>query len=314
MDMKGLITALKQIKEKRASAEKATSARVMQDFRNASASNAAAIAFYERAVQATQYDGKTHAPSDFQDWLKTDADKLKSDGMQNAARLHLNYLILTIQRAGGATTKQLEQGLLAHIAAVIAAGAVDDAVLARRDKAQDLKDAGFKSAKGAKPPSKEPLFWDQDLIKQGVEKSVFVQWYGVSKMISDVSDWESIPGNLDGMYQKTLLPYYREIKDLRAIAYWDAKIQQEGQQATSSALSFKIEQFNAVRRPQLLWKRALDMIAIGQRNRGLGEMLNLIKSFPDHQDLPDWITTLEGLITPPASTVPATAGQPAGAS
>ena len=312
MDIKDLAAALKQIKEKRDVSEKTKSARVLQDFRSAASSNAAAIAFYQQAVGATQYDGKTHDHVEFQNWMKDQSNNLKSDAMQNAARLHLSYLLLTIQRAGGMTTKQLEPALLAHIAALTAAGAGDNAILARRDKAQALKDAAVnrRSRDAVKTPDKEPLFWEQDLINKGVDNSIFVQWYGISKMLSGLKEWESSPGNVDGIYQKTLVPYYRQNKDQRLIAYWDSKLQQEAQLASNSALSFKIDQFNTVRRPQLLWKRAQDMIAIGQRNRGLGEMIALVKSYPDHQDLPDWIATLEGILS---GADPGTAGAPGSA-
>ena len=312
MDIKEMAALLKQIKETRAAAEKKTVARVLQDFRAAASSNAAAIAFYQQAVGATQYGGKAHDVSEFQDWSKREADKLKSDAMQNAARLHLSYLLLTIQRAGGMTTKQLEPALVAHIAALTAAGAGDPAILARRDRAQDLKDAGFKQIKGVKPPGREPLFWDQELINKGVDGGIFVQWYGIEKMFSDLKDWETRPANVDGIYQKTLLPYYRQIKDPRVIAYWDDKMQKEAQKASDTALAFKIEQFNKMTRPQMLWKRAQDMIAIDQRNRGMGEMVSLVKNYPDHPDLNDWISTLEGMIPPPAAaaTPAPTAAQP----
>ena len=304
VNLKEITAVLKQIKDTRAAAEKMKVGRVLQDFRAAAASNATAIAFYEQAVGATQYDGKTQM--EFQEWKKREADRLKSNAMQNAARLHLSYLLLTIQRAGDMTTKQLEPALLAHIAALSAAGEGDNAILARRDKAQDLKEAGYQPIKGVKPPEKESLFWEQDLINRGVESGIFAQWYGISKLFSKLKDWENSPGNVDGMYQKTLLPYYRQNKDPRVIAYWDARLQKEAQQATSSGLAFKIDQFNKVIRPQLSWKRALDMDAIGQRNRALGEMIALVKNYPDHPDLPDWIATLEGMLLAPA-TPPAAA-------
>ena len=317
VDLKALTALLKQIKEMRTATEKSKVDRVLQDFRAAAASNDAAIAFYAQAIGATQFDGKTHELTEFQEWKKREADNLKSAAMQNAARLHLSYALLTIQRAGGMTTKQLEPALSAHIAAVTAAGAADAAVLARREKAQDLKEAGHRQNNGGKQPEKEPLFWDQDLIKRGVDNGIFVQWYGISKTFANLKDWETSPGNLDGIYQKTLLPYYRQNKDPRVIAYWDDKIQQEAQKASSSALSFKIDQFNKVTRPQLLWKRATDMEVIGQRNRALGEMMSLVKNFPDHPDLAEWISTLESMLlalVPPAPAPAAASPAPAAAS
>ena len=310
VDLKALLDTLKKIKETRSTSEKLLESRVMQDFRTASASNATAIAFYEQAISAIQYDGKNHDRADFKDWLKDNDDDLKSDAMQNAVRLHLNYAILTLQRAKGATTKQLEPALMAHISALLAAGAGDTEILRKRDKAQEMKDLGVKvpAIKGKKQQN-EPLFWTQDMINTSVTGSIFVQWYGVQKMFSDLKDWEQVPGNIDGMYQNTLLPYYRLNKDIRAVAYWDDKIQKDAKQASSTGLSFKIEQFNSVKRPQLLWKRAQEMLTIGQRNRAINEMLGIIKSFPDHPDLPGWLTQLEGIITnslTPATPVGAT--------
>ena len=302
VDLKSLAQTLKDITAKRAATEKSLATKLQQDFRAASASNADAIAFYDRAILAVEPD-KTHA--DLADWEKSDA-------AQNAARLHLSYLLLTLQRAGGATTKQLEPALLAHIGALTAAGAADDVIQYKRERTQELKDAGFHSpnAKGKTPPGKIPLFWEQDLIKKSVKNSVFVQWYGISKIFDDVKEWEFAPGNADGMYQTTLLPYYRQTKDPRLLVYWDNKIQQEAQDAAKSFATFKVDQFNSVRRPQLVWKRALDMIAIGQRNRGMTDMLTLVKTYPDHPDLRDWISQLEALLpgAPAPDASPAATG------
>lgn len=295
VDLKQLAATLKEIKTKRSVSEKTLESKLMQDFRTASASNVAAASFYQSALMATQ----NRDASDVQNLVKSDA-------VQNAARLHLNYLLLTIQRVGGATTKQLEAPLLAHIAAVVAAGAGDAAIYARRERAQELKDAGYRipGAKGKTPPGREPLFWEQELITQSVKNSVFVQWYGIATLVAAAKDWEFSPGNPDGMYQSTLLPYYRQNKDPKAIAYWDQKLQDEAQKASASNSAFKIDQFNRVKRPQLLWKRAQDMILIGLRNRGMGEMLEIIKGYPDHSDLPDWIAQLEGLAAGGSVAVP----------
>lgn len=302
IDLKGMADALKKIKTQRAAAEKALELKVVQDLRISSASNAAAVAFYQSALMATQ--GKD--ASEVQDLAKSEA-------VQNAARLHLGYLLMTIQRALGATTKQLEPGLMAHIAALTAAGAGDTVILFRRERNQELKEAGYRipNAKGKTPPGKEALFWEQGLINQSVKNSVFVQWYGIAAMLADVKDWEMSPGNVDGIYQNTLLPYYRQTKDARVLAYWDQKLKDEAQKASASGAQFKIDQFNKVRRPQLLWKRAQDELTIGLRNRGMTDMMELVKTCPDHPDLNDWIVQLEGMLNPSAK--PAASPSPEGA-
>lgn len=301
VDLQALIQSLKDAKTKRSASEKSFAAKVTQDLRTAAATPASAIAFYDRAAQAVQGD---KVRPDLAEWEKSDA-------AQNAAQLHLSYLLLTLQRAQGATTKQLEPALLAHIAALGNAGAKDLDILRKRERAQDMKEAGIhlQPVKGKTPPSREPLFWEQELVKQSVKNSVFVQWYGFAKLLEPAKEWEFAPGNVDGIYQSTLLPYYRQNKDARVLAYWDNKIQQAAQDAAKAG-GFKADQFNAIGRPRLVWKRAQEMIAIGQRNRGLADMLTLVKSYSDHPDLNDWIAQLEALVAPAAVPQPA-AGAPA---
>jgi hypothetical protein len=288
-----LIKELKTLKERQQSTSKALLNKVINDFRNASASNGNAIVFYQNALMAT----KNETASDVQDISKMDT-------IQSAARLHLNYLVLTIQRSLGATTQQLEPALIAHIAALQQAGAGDAALWVRREKARQLMEGGNRSGapkKGTLPDDKLPLFWEQKLVTGSIKDSIFVKWYTIQNLISDVKDWADSPGDIDGIYQSTLLPYYRQSKDPRAVAYWDQKLQIDTQKASATNSAFQIDLFNRVKRPQLLWNRAKDEIAIGLKNKGIADMADIIRAYPDHQDAADWITQLEAMLPGGAS-------------
>ncbi|GEM_PF-2040591 len=301
-----LIKELKTLKDKQQSTSKALVAKVINDFRNASASNGNAIVFYQNALMAT----KNETANDVQDISKMDS-------IQSAARLHLNYLVMTVQRALGATTQQLEPSLTAHVAALQQAGAGDAALWVRREKARQLMEGGNRAAapkKGTLPDDKLPLFWEQKLITGSVKDSIFVKWYAIQNLIADVKDWADSPGDIDGIYQSTLLPYYRQSKDPRTIGYWDQKLQIETQKATQTNSAFQIDLFNRVKRPQILWNRAKDEIAIGLKNKGITDMADIIRAYPDHQDAADWIGQLEAMLpggTPKADASASPAGQPA---
>ena len=62
---------------------------------------------------------------------------------------------------------------------------------------------------------------------------------------------------------------------------------------------FEERQWSQVKKPSMLWSRAQDQLLIGQRNRALTEMFNLIKAFPQHPDVSTWIAQMEGLISSP---------------
>lgn len=271
VDSRTLLGKLKEIQEKHDTASKALFSKVLQDFTTAAGSNTSAIRFYEAAIYNTMFVGQNREQTQFQEWKKKEADKLKSDEMQTAARLHLKYLALTMQRANGMKTPQLIPLLINYTNEVVGAG--------------DLT--------------------NQELMKKGVTDSLFVRWYGIGKMFNNLKEWEASPGNVDGIYQKTILPQFRRDKDPRILSYWDGKIEREAQHANSSKAAFNTDRFNGVKKPSLYWSRAQDELAIGQRNRAINDMFSLIKNYPDHPDIAEWIKSLQEILTPAPVETPA---------
>src|SRR5438552_775112 len=83
-----------------------------QTRRKCAGNNANAIVFYEDAIRATQFEGESREGSKFREWKKKEGDKLKARELQNAIRLHLNYIALTLQRSAGASISELVPALI----------------------------------------------------------------------------------------------------------------------------------------------------------------------------------------------------------
>src|SRR5204863_10011343 len=143
------------------------------------------------------------------------------------------------------------------------------------------------------------------VLNRSLNGSVVVQWMKVGDLIT-VDKWELNPGNYDGIFKNIILPEMRQQKDLRIFEYWDAKLKKEADAATKTKLSFEVDKFNTQRRPTLLWNRSQEFVALGQKNRGVTEMFNVIKAFPLHPDADDWINKLETALLPPAPADPTT--------
>jgi hypothetical protein len=126
-----------------------------------------------------------------------------------------------------------------------------------------------------------------------------------------VDKWESTPSNTEGMFTNIILPELRAAKDPRIFEYWDMKIKKEGEAAREKP-AFDQEKFSKETYPSLLWSRAHEYVALGQPNRAVGEMFKLVKAYPQHPALGDWIKQIEGILNPPApmpaTTPPASAG------
>jgi len=266
VDVQALLNSLQKIQGQNTVSTKAQHDKVLQDFRAAAESNAKAIGFYEEAVRATLFGGPK-----FQEWKKKEGEKLRSNEMQTAVRLHLTYLTLSLQYANGTPVSELLPALFNYT----------NQVLALRED-----------------PVKREAYDRIEISKKGISDSIFIRWYGVEKAVADLKDWENNPMNVDGIYQATILPQMRKDKDARIVQYWDMRLQREAKLAVEGKLPFNADQFNLIQRPNLLWSRAEDLLAIGQRNRAINEMFAVVKNFPSHPEAGGWISKLQALLAP----------------
>lgn len=179
IDAKGILSALSAIKTKQADAEKGQKTNVFQQIQAASADNSSAMAFYMEAIRATKFQGESREQTQFHDWKKKQADELKKPAFQTAVRLHLAYLVLTLERANGMTTKQMLSQILSYMA-----------------QAQSVPESLF-----------DPM------MQHEIGGSIFVNWYQISSWVQQAEEWEAKPGNIDGIWEKVILPEFRAQKD-----------------------------------------------------------------------------------------------------
>ena len=290
IDAKSMLASLQDIKQKQQTAAKSQLVQTISDFTAASADDGAALNFYLEAVRVTRFVGQPHEDTAFHDWRKDQMSRLHPSAIRTALR----YTMLSLQRAAGATDDQIFPVLLAYAEDT-------EAIL------PSLEDTGGDRHGGGGAD-------DHDILKQAVSDNIFARWYNIGGQLDNLDNWEPVPGNIDGIYEKLLLPVMRKNHDARILQYWDNKIMSEKGQASVATAAFSTDRFNLTRRPSLLWSRAEDEVAIGMRSQGITDMYNLVKAFPGHPDAGKWIPELEGLLSPalPYGNAPAaTGGAPA---
>jgi len=285
-DTNALLKSLEELRQKHGQAGQTRLTRLIAEINTAAASDASAVDLYERAIQVTTFVGKTKEQGQFQEWKRKESDRLKSNALRTAARLHLRYLAIMLRAAGEVPTEELLPDLIRYTNEV--AGVLEDESLRA-----DLE--------------------KQELFRKNVAGGIFSQWYGVDAELGKLKGWEGAPGNLDGIYQKTILPEFRKKKDPNLLRYWDARLQREEKAAQASRLTFRIEHYNQVTRPALIWSRAQDVVLLGHPNHAINEMYGLIRDFPSHPDNLRWIEQLEALLKPKPEEPTETASLPGAA-
>ncbi len=272
VDAAAVLSAIKEIKGKQTDLIAREKGQVLEAIRGAMADPARA---YEQATAAVEFQSKGfNDAAKLVEWRKQNGDLLRDKAFVNALRLELVYLSVTWQRCMGAKTKDLLPALYDYTSQVAA---------------------------------NYDAFWGLKLTEKSFNDLVFVTYFQIGPFISGLPDWEVQPFNVDGIFQKTILPELRKNKDPRLLTYWDGKIQSEATRIDQRANGLAVNKFNMVRRPTLLWNRAEDELVLGDQNRAVADMLALLKAHPDHPDFDTWAARLTDVVTPKADagTTPA---------
>jgi len=240
----------------------------------------AAVNFYEKAVEEVQFAGKKDKVATFTDWKKANADLLRSKEMQTALLLHLKYLSMALQRKGMENPAAMIPSVMEYVNELVAA----DKLLA-----------------DPKRKSKEP----DKLLDQPLAQSVFSQWMKLAQWLPEDKVWEPKPGDVAGILEKNVRLLLREKKDPQLLQTWDLQLKIEADRRTEARSEYEIDKFNTTTRPTLLFKRAQDMVLLGQPNRGVGEMVAVLRANPSHPDFATWLAEVRKLLSPPpAQTSP----------
>jgi hypothetical protein len=313
VDVNKMLRDLHGLQEQQVKDSKAIKQSAIQKLSAAANSVAAGVALWEEAIQATQMAGAGKEASTFRAWKDAEGELYKEREVQNAIHLHLEWLVITLQRSAGATTKDLLPTILNYTKELAAdqgmMEALDDAIT--KEKAQP---AGVAARPKGGARREDPAKADEairrthnEILRTPLTGSMIVQWMKLTDYVN-VDQWEPTPGSFDGIYKNVVQPELRQEKDARVFEYWDYKLRKEADVASKSKLTFEVDKFNTVRRPALLWNRAQEYAFLGQKNRSLTEMFTLIKTYPNHPDASDWMTALQGVLAPaPAAPSPGTA-------
>jgi hypothetical protein len=304
-DLNALLQSLKEIRQQQAQAQKQQRQQSLQQVTAAAGNGERAASLWEDAVRAIQFEGATKEGTAFKEWKDREGDGLNSKEGRNAARLFFTWLALTIQRDAGTPVKDLLPQIVSYTKELTAHREMIEALEASIQKEKELNASGKHGMKRQGDGEKDRRMHDQ-ILNKGLGGSPVVQWMRLKDFVNP-PQWENNPGDYEGIFNNIILPELRAQKDPRLLEYWDMRLKKEADAASRQKLTFAVEKYNNERRPALLWSRADDLLILGQKNRAITEMFNLIKTYPQHPESGAWIARLEAVLVPP---IPAAAVAP----
>ena len=308
------------VKQRRATAMEAV---------KAAANNAEkAAALWKDAVKAVQIEGSGDEAAKLRAFREGDGDLLNEKEAQTAAKLHITWLFYTLQFQAGVKKKDLVPLVIEYTNQLMADGQTMETFQENIEKAREreasakhgtrktddnrvkqMHDLILSTPVGASPVAK--YLGLEDILPRGTDTNdrtakAVAKLLGTGQTPVTADDsWPMSPGDLDGIHRAILLPEYRQMKDRRLLDYWDYVIKREADVVAKRKVNYDEVRFNTVRRPELVWQRAHDLLGLGLRNRAIIDMVAVIKANPLHPQADTWMTELENLLRTSAAAADA---------
>ena len=244
---------------------------VLQKLRAAAASNASAMAFIlecEKLVNIDRKELDRDQTKRLAERIDRAADRRdvdeKTDGDPTlAARLQLQYLILSLEAHESKDRAPLIPKLQAYLQELLAA-------------TEMLKGRAFGQLAGDLASGRHPV----------------VDAYQLQRYLK-AENWTHNAADVRGMFAQTLLPWFKDNKPEELTALWDQRLTAEATLRKSFLSEAEYQLWLQNEFPALRWERAEYLVQNGTTPvNALADMLKLIKEFPSHADAPKW---LEGL-------------------
>ena len=187
--LKGRLKSLKENLDTHLTARNTTAA---QSFLNAAADPRAAVELYLNCTKMVEFDRAGLPESDFRAWKEGQKDRVSDPKFVESLQQQLRYLALSCQAAETEDKSKIFAPLMAHV---------------------DSLSLLTEMPTGA--------------VTQSVANSIFAKAYYLEDLLGKNENWEPVPINIEGIYNRSIMPYLRRENPTALMNAWDKRIEQE---------------------------------------------------------------------------------------
>ncbi|MEM9282915.1 MAG: hypothetical protein AAGA96_13895 [Verrucomicrobiota bacterium] len=163
-----------------------------QIFAAAAVDPKAALSLYLDSHKVVNFDREALPESDFRAWKDGQEDRIKNEQFVESLQMQLRYLALSCQAAESQSIETIFTPLLSYV-----------------DSLSYLEEL------------------PTNALTSSVANSIFADRYYLETLLGSNPNWEPIPFNIEGIYEKTIFPYLREEQPDALMTAWDKRIEQQ---------------------------------------------------------------------------------------
>ena len=242
--------------------------RIIRELREAGVTADKSFALWLDAVKDVDFDQQGKSAGDFADWKRhqtKDANRERDAAIQ----LQVQWLAIVLMHTNARTDA-------AKAEAVNAAVTFVDSVVDRIQKADGRLD---------------------NRAYENVLNSVIARHYKLESSVGRMENAAYVPGEVDSIYDRMILPHYRNGNmGTTLMQAWAKRIEQQTAIGNShKAIELK-EKFQKEKLPELKWGQAMDLFTIGQEETAAQQMLSIIQGNLAHKSASRWMEEMMALL------------------
>ncbi|MDF1812240.1 MAG: hypothetical protein P1V20_08495 [Verrucomicrobiales bacterium] len=152
----------------------------------------AAVRLYLDCHKKVEYDMEGRSEADFRAWRDSQEARIKDKQFIESLLIQLRYLALSCHAAEVEKLDEVFGPLNSYVESL--------------SRLEELPDR---------------------ILTSNVSNSIFAKAYNLEKLLGGNEGWESVPFNIPGIYEKTILPHLRATNPDLLLSAWDKRIEQQ---------------------------------------------------------------------------------------
>ena len=268
-----------------------------RDLAEAGQERTKAVQVYLESYRNVEFGRTQDGDTRFGNWRLEEKEMISSLAFGESAQLQVRYVALVCREALGGKERPTAAEWLAYYQSLTKpenSTEVEEAVVAppagAQSKGKKKSDASKKQSTG--------------IFDQPAKQSPLVRDRQIGGFLVEVPAADVAAGNEAAVFKKVLRPRLLEEKNKELLRLWDQRITRMDEGVEKKVKTLGADDYKILKRPELLWERASDQEAIGEKEAAWGQKMEILRSCPYHPKLEEWVKELRGSLEGGSSGLP----------
>ena len=269
-----------------------------RDLAEAGQERTKAVQVYLESYRNVEFGRTQDGDTRFGNWRMEEKEMISSLAFGESAQLQVRYVALVCREALGGKERPTAAEWLAYYQSLTKpenATEVEEMVVvtsptAGQSKGKKKSEAGKKQGTG--------------IFDQPAKESPLVRDRQIGGFLVEIPAADVVSGNEAAVFKKVLRPRLLEEKNKELLRLWDQRIALMDEKVEKRTKTLGADDYKILKRPELLWERASDQEAMGEKEVAWGQKMEILRTCPYHPKLEEWVKELRGSLEGSSSGLP----------